>query len=305
MKRLPIKAILTAILCNVLFGSAVPVIKYGYEAFGIGEDLFAKILFMGIRFFLSGILLFFVGTLRQKIVMKIDNKNRGIVIGVALIYTFLQYLFTSIGVSNTTGARATLLTSTSAFMSILLAHFCYRNDRLNRSKIWGSILGFAGILFMCFTSEGGGQFTFAGDGFMLCAAFWFVVGSILNKKATKKHDALAVTAYNLLIGGFLLALVGMLGNNKRWIFSIEGILCFVYLILVSSVGFTIWSNLLRQYPIGKLGIYNFVIPMSGAISSALILQESIFNLKYLISFVLVCIGIIVVNSEGDSYDTVV
>ena len=35
MNRLPIRAVVAAIFCNVLFGSAFPMIKLGYDYFNI------------------------------------------------------------------------------------------------------------------------------------------------------------------------------------------------------------------------------------------------------------------------------
>ena len=58
MNKLPPKAVLAAIFCNILFGSAFPMIKLGYEFFSISEDVFSKILYAGIRFFIAGIIVF-------------------------------------------------------------------------------------------------------------------------------------------------------------------------------------------------------------------------------------------------------
>ena len=55
MDKLPIKAVLAAIFCGVLFGSAFPAIKLGYAYFSITNDVFSKILYAGIRFFISEI----------------------------------------------------------------------------------------------------------------------------------------------------------------------------------------------------------------------------------------------------------
>ena len=48
MNRLPIRAVIAAIFCNVLFGSAFPMIKLGYDYFNISGDVFSKILYAGI-----------------------------------------------------------------------------------------------------------------------------------------------------------------------------------------------------------------------------------------------------------------
>ncbi|HHU4165606.1 TPA: EamA/RhaT family transporter, partial [Yersinia enterocolitica] len=41
--------------------------------------------------------------------------------------------------------------------------------------------------------------------------------------------------------------------------------------------------------------FNFLIPVSGAVLSAIFLNESILEWKYAIALVLVCVGIVLVN----------
>ena len=48
----PLNILLLAIVSTALWGSAIPVIKIGYEAYQIeGNDVASKLLFAGIRFF--------------------------------------------------------------------------------------------------------------------------------------------------------------------------------------------------------------------------------------------------------------
>ena len=65
-------AILIAIFCNVLFGSAGPFIKLGFSYFGMGSDAFSNILFAGIRFFCSGLIVLGVDT-GNEIKLKLVN----------------------------------------------------------------------------------------------------------------------------------------------------------------------------------------------------------------------------------------
>lgn len=47
--------ILLALLCTILWGTAYPAVKIGYDLFAISDaDGFGKLLFAGIRFFWRG-----------------------------------------------------------------------------------------------------------------------------------------------------------------------------------------------------------------------------------------------------------
>lgn len=296
MKNLSLKDVLLAVFCNCLFGSAVPMIKLGYNEFGITDDVYTKLLFAGVRFFLSGVLVLAFDWAANKKFPKIQKGNVGTVILVGVVMTFLQYIFNYIGVSNTAGARSTILVSTSAFMSVVFAHFFYRDDKITLRKTIGSVVGFCGVILACMTGEGFGGISFFGEGFVLISAFCFVVGSMFNKKATAKNTSFTVTAYNLLIGGALLILAGLSGYRADNKITLAGVLILLYLIMVSSVGFTLWSRLLQKYPVGQLGVYNFVIPVSGAVLSGVILKEKVLSIEYIAAFLLVSIGIITVNT---------
>ncbi len=297
MKRIPIKAILMAIFCNILFGSAFPAIKLGYEAFNISDSVLLKILFAGIRFFISGVIVLIYGFIKNRKVPVLNRKNWKPIGAVAVFYTFLQYIFFYVGLSNTSGASGSIINSASVFIAVILAHFLYQNDKLNPSRIWGALLGFGGVLFATLANDRMSGFSFLGEGFILIAATCFVVGSIFNKKATQNTDSITVTAYNLLIGGGLLILLGLFDTQNTLTVTPAGILVLLYLCLVSAIGFTLWSHLLRQYPLGKISVYNFIIPISGTLLSALMLNENIMRYQYLLALVLVSIGIVLVNKE--------
>ena len=298
MDKLPMKAILTAVGCNILFGTAFPLIKMGYAYFSITDDVFAKILYAGIRFFVSGILVWLFDAVRQRKTPVVAVSNRINVVLLGLTNTFLQYVFFYMGLSKTTGASGSVVNSSAVFMGILLAHFLYPNDKLNLKKVIGCVLGFAGVVIACFANESAGRFSFFGEGFILIADAFFIIGSAINKKATRINHSFTVTGYQLLIGGFLLIAVGLCGYRGGITVTWQGVLVLLGLVLVSSVGFSIWSMLLKSYPMGKLSVYNLVIPISGTLLSGLFLRENIFTLRYMLALVLVSVGICTVNYNG-------
>ncbi len=72
-------------------------------------------------------------------------------------------------------------------------------------------------------------------------------------------------------------------------------LLLLYLSLLSSVAFTIWTILLKHNNVGKISIYNFLTPVFGVFLSAIFLKESIWHWKNLLALVFVCVGIYIVN----------
>lgn len=293
----PVYVVIAAIICNILWGSAYPAIKSGYALFNITDGLFDKFLFAGIRFGVAGIVVLIIAGLKQKKIPTFKRENTPMILLVALIYTTLQYIFFYVGLSNTSGTNGSIVNSTSTFIAVILSHFIYPDDKLNIRKVIGFLLGFGGVLFVT-VSGGNAAFSFTGEGFIFIAAFCFVIGSVLIKKLTGENAA-TVTGYNLLIGGGVLVVTGIIGGGHFEQVNGAGIAVLAYLVFLSAAAYTIWSALVRYNPVGKVSVYNFIIPVSGTIMSAIFLGEEIFDVKYLVSLVLVCAGIIIVNGKTE------
>ncbi len=289
-------AILLAIFCNILWGSAYPAIKSGYALFQIGDHLFSKILFAGVRFFAAGVMVLCLAAKKQHALPRIQKENRALVLWMALIYTMLQYIFFYIGLSHTTGSNGSIFNSTTTFMSVLLAHFLYQGDKLTLQKGLGCLVGFLGVILVTFQNSNAG-FSLLGEGFILIASACFVAGSAMSKKAVQTDDPASVTGYNLLLGGAFLIIIGFVGGGRLHTPTVTGVLDLCYLTLLSALAFTIWSSLLQRCPLGSLGVFNFIIPVFGTLLSAVFLKEDILHWQYLVSLILVCAGIFLVNRK--------
>lgn len=66
---------------------------------------------------------------------------------------------------------------------------------------------------------------------------------------------------------------------------------------LSAVAFTVWTYLLSHNPVSSVSIYNLLIPVFGTVLSGIFLQENIMTWTHLISIVLVCMGIVLVNRK--------
>lgn len=69
--------------------------------------------------------------------------------------------------------------------------------------------------------------------------------------------------------------------------------------LISAVAYTLWGILLKYNPVSQVAVFGFMNPMFGVLLSALILHErnQAFSLNGLISLLLVCAGIYIVNRK--------
>lgn len=188
------------------------------------------------------------------------------------------------------------MNATATFFSVVLAHFLYKNDKLSKNKIIGCLLGFVGVIIVNFQSNLLElSFSFKGEGFIIVAAFIFSITAIYAKRLTATIDVLIVTGASLFTGGLLLILLGLLLGGSVTHFTLASTGYLAYLVILSSAAFCLWNMLLKYNKVGKVSVYNFLIPVFGALLSALLLGETVMELKNLAALLLVSIGIYLVN----------
>lgn len=291
--------ILLAILCTFLWGSAYPAIKLGYEVFGINsDDSYLKLIFAGYRFLIAGIILIIIQKLMGKSIMPKSLRDFKSFMLLGFMYTLMQYVFLYIGMTNTTGVKSSILGSLSSFINIFLVHFIYKDDKLSLKKITGCIIGFLSIVVLNFeTGTINGAFKLMGDGLLILSALMGSVGSIYNKNLVKNNDVFVTTGWQLIFGSLMLIIIGKSAGGNLVIVSAESGILLLYMALLSSVALVIWSTLYKYNKVGNITMYNFLTPIFGAILSAFLLGESIFEVKSLIALALACTGIWIVNRK--------
>ena len=130
-----------AILCNILWGSAIPFINIGYRLFGIGAgESGSQILFAGCRFFLAGCITVLIRSLTLKRPALPQRKNLPSVLKLAATQTVGQYVLFYIGVAHTVSVKASIISGLGAFVSILIASYVFHYETMNRTKWIGGIL---------------------------------------------------------------------------------------------------------------------------------------------------------------------
>ena len=289
---------LLACLCCILWGSATPAIKIGYEWFSIGAgDIASRILFAGVRFILAGILAAIFGSLIARKPLFPQKTSWGMVCKLGLVQTVLQYIFFYMGLAYTTGVKSAIINGSQTFITIVLACLVFRYEKLTLQKLLGCLIGFAGVVVINFDPSGlTGGFTLRGEGAILVAAIAYAFSSALIKNYSQKENPVVLSGYQFIFGGIIMAVFGSLmgGQLTGWCF--RSVLLLLYLALISSVAYSVWGILLKYNPVGKVAIYSFTNPIFSVLLSFSFLGEtSSFGIELIIALALVCIGIWLVN----------
>lgn len=292
-----------AILCCILWGSATPSIKMGYELFNIPSgDTASQILFAGMRFVLAGILTIIFGSIliRKPIVPK--KKSIAPIAKLAMVQTILQYVFFYIGHAHTSGVKAAIINGSNVFLAILFAVIIFKYEKMTWIKLLACIAGFSGIVIINLTGSGFDMnFSFAGEGAILISAAAYALSSGMIKKYSQDENPVALSGYQFFLGGAVMCAAGLIAGGRISGFSAASTALFIYLALISSVAYTVWGILLKYNPVGKVAVFGFTNPIFGVILSAIFLGErnQAFGIQGIVALALVSFGIFIINKAKD------
>ncbi len=291
----PFWVVAFALTAAIAWGWAYPLIKLGFAEFGITQVMTgSKMLFAGVRFILAGLIVLAIAAATRR---RFEVAGAGgwlYVLLFALLNTGLHYYFFYVGLSYSDGARAAILNSLGTFLLVLLSCMFFKSDKLTSSKIIGCALGFAGIMALNISGGAGGGFTFMGDGMIILNTFCAALAGLMTRGLGKRVDVFVGTGYSLALGGVMLVVPGLLMGGTLPNINAVGVVILMLLVCISALGFTLYNKLLTCNPVGKVAIFNSLIPVVGAVTSCMCLGEP-FYWKYVAAAALATAGIYIIN----------
>ena len=297
----PVWVALLAFTAAFSWGWAFPLVKLGFAEYGITQDMTAsKMLFAGLRFGLAGIIILLIAATTgrsfsyKSTAPKGSFSNALFLLLFALMNTTLHYACFYIGLSYSQGARAAILNSMSVFTLVILACIFFKSDKMTYRKMLGCVVGFAGILTLNMGNQESGAFTLLGDGLIILNALCGAFAGLLTRGVNKRIDVFEGTGYSLAVGGALLIIPSLLMGATLPQITLWGVCILALLVGISTIGFALYNKLLTCNPIGKVAIWNSLIPVVGALTSCICLHET-FYAKYIWAAGLATIGIYIIN----------
>jgi drug/metabolite transporter (DMT)-like permease len=162
---------------------------------------------------------------------------------------------------------AALLLATIPIWMVLLDSGRKGGTKLEVRVMGGMAMGLAGLALLVGPAHlwGSSRVNLAGAGVLMFSSFSWSLGSVLSHKLKLPPSPFLAAAMEMLAGGALLLLLGVLsGEGKQLHFgavALRSLLGLVYLIVAGSLlGFTAYLWLLRTVPTARVSTYAFVNP---------------------------------------------
>ena len=217
----------------------------------------------------------------------------------ALLNSVLPFLFITYGQTFITGGLASILNSSTAFFTLVVASVCFVDERLTLNRIIGVIIaiigvtvaiGYQEILNISPKSIGGV--------FVLMGTFCYGLAAAWTKTRLQKTPICVSTSVMMIHASIVMFFVMLFTNTMEFYLITPTLLIHIFIYALVS---TVMAFPLLLYMIGKVGAGNIGISTMATVPSAIILGiiflgEDIL-LTQILGFLGIILGLIIVDGR--------
>ena len=291
--------IIMLFLC-FMWGSAYPIVKIGYDVLSVDKTHTPSImLFAGIRYVITGLMLLIPGIIRSPKSFAIDMTKQGCILINAVFQVIGQYYFYYIGLARTPGTRAAIVNSTTVFIAVFLAALVFRTEKYTFLKLVSSIMAVASVFALNYVRGFGFSFSLRAEGFILASSFLSAMATCLQRPLAKKTGVMPLCSYSFLLGGLFFTAYGFFFGGKIEMEGLGAWALVICLSLISAVGFSVQALLLEYNDVSIVSVYRMMLPLFGFVLSAVFLDEFGVLLRWntLVSLALMVSAMLLLSTE--------
>lgn len=271
MKKFFSQTAFLAIVSALLWSSAFVGVK-------VGLKYHTPLQFAGVRFLVAGLILLPVIHDLNRFWAEVRSNFKFICL-VAFLQIILQYSFFYLGVNLVPASISAMIVGSGPLFVAMVAHFSIADDHLNARKIGSIILGVMGVAVITLgrpnVSSGGG-IALLGVAYLILNNITSGISNVVIARKNSSVSPMVLTSSSLIMGGISLILISLpFEGIPEKSFPIEYFVALAWLSFLSAAAITIWTALLRrpEVKVSELNFWKFLIPVSGAILSWVILPN--------------------------------
>jgi drug/metabolite transporter (DMT)-like permease len=265
------KARLVFLLLCVIWGSTWLFIKLGLENL-------PPITFAGIRFVIACAILFLLIRMRGH-TLPSNRRDWGLLALTGVLSFCLNYGLVFWGEQYISSGLAAVLQATLPAFGLGFAHFHLPGERVTWSKIFGVVLGFAGVavVFSNQLAIAGGK-AFAGSVALVLSALFAAYSNVLVKAYGRKMEPTILAGGQMFFGLIPLLLIGipLEGNPLQFHWTPMAVVALLYLAVVGSViAFVLYYWLVHNMDVTKTMLISLVTPVVAVVLGMVVLGEEL------------------------------
>jgi drug/metabolite transporter (DMT)-like permease len=251
-----------------------------YLAISKGVETLPPALFSGTRFFMAGLIVLGFEAFNRKSILLPRTEFFWIFVTSIFLFVGGSGLL-AVGEQSVASGIASILIATTPLWMALLERLAPRGERLNAMGWCGLFAGLGGVIVLLAPGlENSGLLQDKGPFLVLGSAFSWALGAFVVRRRRLHASHLIVAAYQMLLGGASLSLVGLAcgeaGNLTAEAFTSQAVLSYFYLLVVGSlVGFIAYNWLLGHASLTMVGTYAYVNPIVAILVGCILNGEAI------------------------------
>jgi len=268
--------------------------SFAFVAGKIGVTDCPPLILLAARFLLAGILIAGISALRGD---RFDLTRRDVAV-FALLGLANNALYLGLGYTGlktvSAGLGGLIVSANPVFTTMLAALFL--SEVLTWRKVFGLLLGVAGVTFIVWHRISVGTDHFDGILFTLASLASIVAGTILFKLLAPKGSLWIGNGIQNLAGGLaLVPFAAAFANVSDIVPSLRLAGAFAFLVLGGSVlAYLLWFHLLKVCGATAASAWHFLMPPLGMLFAFLVLGERV-ELRDLLGIIPVALGIYLVT----------
>ncbi len=214
----------------------------------------------------------------------------GLLFGLEFICVYVSLIYTD-------AARSVIFVNLSPFVVAIGAYFVVR-ERLGTWQIAGLVLAFSGAyLVLQGKPRSWTPAMLKGDLLAIAGAFFWGATTVYIKKYLADRVHPIHTFLYQLVFSVPIIFAAAIVMEPKWIIGLTPAIMagvFYSSVIVAFASYLLWFELIHAYPITKLSVFTFLMPVFGTAASGVFLGEQM-TAGLVIGLCLVCAGIYATN----------
>lgn len=193
---------------------------------------------------------------------------------------------------------ATVLNSSVPLFSLIIAHFSLSDEKLNRYKVLGLVIGYAGILLLTFRGLSNSKSSpLAGQVLMITAVISYAIAIVFMRARLRHLEPITVAGLTLIAAAIILiplTLVTESNLERLTRLSTDTVVAVLTLAVVNTVcAYFLFYHLIGEWG-ARASMVTYVFPPVGITLGAIFLNE-VIDLRLVLGSGLILAGIFAVN----------
>jgi drug/metabolite transporter (DMT)-like permease len=246
-----------------------------YAGIKIGLQYDTPLHFAGIRFIISGLMIF-PFTVKPALFFPMIREHWKIVFWVTLLQTLVNYTLFYFGLDLVPGALGAVIVGSQPLVTAVVASMMHEGDKLTKRKVVTIIFGISGVILISAGRQAfklGSAAELLGVFMILGANIATATSNVLVSLKSKGINPFVLSSTSLFTGGIIIYLLSIIfevrpAGPKPGEYWID----LIWLSFMSAYAFSLWFKLLQRphVKVSELNLWKFIIPVVGAILSWLL-----------------------------------